>query len=119
MSIFKEVTGQGDDVVLLHGWGCDHRHMQPIVELLSKHYRVHNFDLPGRRDSDWDTNIKSIHDFADVLLPELPEKSNLYRLVVWWINFHCNCRAFPTNELLVMLVFVAFQNLLVVIIGLP
>ncbi len=32
MSIYKHISGQGENVVILHGWGCDHRYMQPIVD---------------------------------------------------------------------------------------
>ncbi len=77
MNLFKEVTGKGKNVVLLHGWGCDHRHMQPIAELLSKHYRVSNYDLPGRGGSSdaWHDDIESIDDMADCLLHALPENA--------------------------------------------
>lgn len=75
MSVFKKVEGQGEDVVLIHGWGCDHSHMQPIADMLSSHYRVTNIDLPGRSRSDWESHIKNIHDIADVVLPVLPKKA--------------------------------------------
>lgn len=75
MTIFKEVSGQGEDVVILHGWGCDHRHMQPIVDQLKDRYRVTNFDLPGRGKSDWNENIQNIHGIADQLLPHLPKQA--------------------------------------------
>lgn len=75
MGIFKEIAGQGEDVVILHGWGWTHQHMQPLVEELSKHYRVTNIDLPGRGQSDWYPTIKTIHDIADVLLPHLPKQA--------------------------------------------
>jgi pimeloyl-[acyl-carrier protein] methyl ester esterase len=75
MKLFKETTGQGKDVVILHGWGCDHRYMQPIVDQLKDRYRVSNFDLPGRGKSDWQPNIETIHDIADSLLPELPKNA--------------------------------------------
>ncbi|PIQ42460.1 MAG: hypothetical protein COW05_09815, partial [Gammaproteobacteria bacterium CG12_big_fil_rev_8_21_14_0_65_46_12] len=74
MSINKQVSGQGKDVVLIHGWGCDLRHMQPIADQL-KGYRITNVDLPGRGKSDWAPSIDNIHDIADFLLPELPESA--------------------------------------------
>lgn len=75
MKIFKEITGHGPDVVLIHGWGCDHRYMQPIAKLLEKHYRVTNVDVAGVGTSEWDESIDSIQDFAAALLPALPEKA--------------------------------------------
>jgi len=75
MTIFKTVTGQGDDVVLFHGAGCNHYHMQPIVDQLSSHYRVTNIDLPGAGQSDWQSSMKTIYDIVDVLLPHLPQQA--------------------------------------------
>lgn len=75
MSIFKTVSGQGPDVVVLHGWGCSHQHMQPVVDQLTDRYCVHNIDLPGLGQSSWDESIQSIADIADQLLPHLPERA--------------------------------------------
>ena len=72
MGIYKHTLGKGEDVVILHGWGCNHQHMQPVAEHLSKKYLVSNFDLPGRGKSVWNPNIETIHDIADQLLPHLP-----------------------------------------------
>jgi len=72
MSIFKEVVGQGQDIVILHGWSCNHRMMQPVVNQLSARYRITAVDLPGTGQSDWAPETQSIHDIADQLLPELP-----------------------------------------------
>lgn len=70
--INKKTEGQGQDIVVFHGWGCDHRHMEPIVKLLSSTYRVTAIDLPGRGQSDWDSAINNIHGIADLLLTSLP-----------------------------------------------
>lgn len=78
MSIFKTESGQGHDVVVVHGWGCDQRHMQPVVDQLAKRYRVTNLDLPGRGKSEWQPNIQTIHDIADCILPSLPAHKAIY-----------------------------------------
>ncbi len=76
MNIYKEISGQGKDVVILHGWGgCNHKHMQPIVDQLVSRYRVTNFDLPGLGQSDWHHDIQSINDMADQLLSHLPKQA--------------------------------------------
>lgn len=75
MSIFKKARGKGPDVVILHGWGCNYRHMQPIADQLVDRYRVSCFNLPGVGQSDWQYDIKTIHDIADTLLESLPEKA--------------------------------------------
>ena len=43
--------GQGDGVILLHGWGQDMRMMRLIQNELKDHYRVVNLDLPGFGES--------------------------------------------------------------------
>lgn len=73
MNIYKETKGQGEDIVIFHGWGCDHRYMQPIVDQLSDRYQVTNVDLPGRGQSDWNPSIQTMDDIADQLLPHLPK----------------------------------------------
>lgn len=73
MTIFKTITGKGKPVVVMHGLGCDHRHMQPIVEHLSKNYCVINVDLPGRGNSDWHSDINSINNIAEIVVKNLPE----------------------------------------------
>jgi pimeloyl-[acyl-carrier protein] methyl ester esterase len=73
MPIYKTIKGSGKDIILLHGWGCDSRHMQSIVDSLASHFRIQNIDLPGAGRSDWDPGIRTIHDFADQLLKELPK----------------------------------------------
>jgi pimeloyl-[acyl-carrier protein] methyl ester esterase len=73
--IDKQVKGNGEDVVIIHGLGCDFRHMRPIVDELVNRYRVSNINLPGNGFSDWQPTIHNIHDFANLLHPELPQKA--------------------------------------------
>lgn len=46
-----ESTGSGPDLVLVHGWGLNAAVWAPILEPLSRHYRVHRVDLPGHGHS--------------------------------------------------------------------
>ncbi len=73
--IYYTEQGKGEDVIIFHGWACDHRYMQPIVDFLSNRYRICNFDLPGRGRSGWDPRIRTIHDLSDTLLPYLPKQA--------------------------------------------
>lgn len=77
MSIFTEVSGQGQDIVIIHGWCCNHHTMQPIVDHLKNHYRVTCVDVPGSAGSKsaWHDAIESVHDIADLMLDDLPEKA--------------------------------------------
>ncbi|WP_028864691.1 pimeloyl-ACP methyl ester esterase BioH [Psychromonas aquimarina] len=46
-TVYCRVTGEGKDLVLLHGWGVNSVVWEPVVELLSQHFRLHLVDLPG------------------------------------------------------------------------
>ena len=41
------VEGEGDTVVLLHGWGCDKSIWRKTAELLVSHFRVVSVDFAG------------------------------------------------------------------------
>lgn len=44
--------GQGDDLVLIHGWGVSRAVWNPVVDQLSQHFRLHLIDIPGFGESD-------------------------------------------------------------------
>lgn len=75
MSIFTEITGKGEDVVIIHGWCYNHRDMQPVVEELAQYYRVTNVDLPGVGASDWNPKTRTIDDIVEQILPSLPKQA--------------------------------------------
>jgi hypothetical protein len=41
MTIHKTISGNGADVVVIHGWSCDSRYMEPIVTEFSKKSAVY------------------------------------------------------------------------------
>ena len=41
------IEGEGDTVILLHGWGCDHNIWKATSELLRNHFRVVAVDFAG------------------------------------------------------------------------
>lgn len=45
--IFIDIQGDGEPVLLLHGWGCTHEIFKALQQQLSQKYRVYNFDFPG------------------------------------------------------------------------
>ncbi len=48
LAIASEVTGDGEPVLLLHGWGGRIESMRPVAErLVPLGYKVYNLDLPG------------------------------------------------------------------------
>ena len=47
ININIEVAGEGEPVLLLHGWGCSHQVFSHIQGVLAQGYKVYNFDFPG------------------------------------------------------------------------
>lgn len=58
--IYIDVQGEGEPVLILHGWGCTHHTFDALQQLLAQKYKVYNFDFPGfgasqEPDSVWGT----------------------------------------------------------------
>lgn len=47
MNINYDKQGQGQTLVLFHGWGFDSRIWKPVISRLREKYEVYAFDLPG------------------------------------------------------------------------
>ena len=58
---------QGQDVVLLHGWGQNIEMMKPIGDSLQKEYLVTIIDLPGHGMSDEPKSAWQLDDFVEML----------------------------------------------------
>lgn len=41
------ITGNGPDLALIHGWGLGSAAWEPVVEAIAQQHRVHLIDLPG------------------------------------------------------------------------
>lgn len=51
IEVVYSVAGDGDAVLLLHGWGCNHTTVKSISDAISDRYRVYSLDLPGFGES--------------------------------------------------------------------
>jgi pimeloyl-ACP methyl ester carboxylesterase len=47
VNIYYEISGQGNIVLLLHGWGVETSSFRPLIDLLQKSYKVIALDFPG------------------------------------------------------------------------
>ena len=47
INIYYEISGQGNMVLLLHGWGAETSSFRPLIDLLQKSYKVIALDFPG------------------------------------------------------------------------
>lgn len=52
MKIFYDFAGEGNTIVLMHGWGGQVDSFKPVFDYLSKSYKVYVFDFPGFGKSD-------------------------------------------------------------------
>ncbi|PIE00806.1 MAG: pimeloyl-[acyl-carrier protein] methyl ester esterase [Thiothrix nivea] len=49
--LFTRIEGEGQPLVVLHGWGMNHRVWEPVRQQLASHMQVIWIDLPGHGDS--------------------------------------------------------------------
>lgn len=68
------VEGEGDAIVLLHGWGCDRGIWQATRTLLAKHFRVLSVDFAGFGQSDEPQEVWGVEEYTrsiEALVEEL------------------------------------------------
>lgn len=56
--------GEGQDIILLHGWGQNIEMMKPLGDPLSKKYRITILDFPGFGDSEEPKTAWTIEDYS-------------------------------------------------------
>lgn len=77
MSLYVETRGQGQDIVLLHGWGFNSAVWHKVADELSKDFCVTLIDLPGFGRS---ANVNVSYDMdilVESLVKVIPKKSIL------------------------------------------
>jgi pimeloyl-ACP methyl ester carboxylesterase len=72
--VFYRKEGEGFPVVLIHGFAEDGRIWQNQVAYLAKSYKLIIPDLPGSGNSPFNSNLKTIDDFADCVKCILDEE---------------------------------------------
>jgi pimeloyl-[acyl-carrier protein] methyl ester esterase len=74
MTLWHETTGEGENLVLLHGWGMNSAVWSTVIENLKDHYQVTLIDLPGHGFSSDSALVNaSLDDWADAVEALLPE----------------------------------------------
>ena len=66
-NINYEVLGEGNPVILLHGWLADLETMRPIANNLSQNFKVYLVDIVGFGKSDMPEHPLNSDDFGDFL----------------------------------------------------
>lgn len=60
-----ERLGTGPSIVLLHGWGDNHRSLQQLARRLARRFNVVSLDLPGFGSTASPPDIWGLDDYAD------------------------------------------------------
>jgi len=73
-----EVRGQGEDLVMLHGWGMHSAIWSDWADELAQHFRVHLVDLPGHGESA--AASPALSDWSRAVADAVPGNA-------WWLGW--------------------------------
>jgi pimeloyl-[acyl-carrier protein] methyl ester esterase len=76
MSAHVEIIGQGQPLVMIHGWGMHSGVWQPLIKRLSKDYMLYLVDLPGMGSSR-PIEPYHLHSLADEIAQVIPGVSDV------------------------------------------
>ncbi|MDE6788528.1 MAG: alpha/beta hydrolase [Ruminococcus sp.] len=68
IKINYEQKGEGDLIVLLHGWGSNIKLFANLIDLLSKKYKVIAMDMPGFGESAEPPSAWCVDDYVDFVI---------------------------------------------------
>ena len=68
LKINYEEKGEGDLIVLLHGWGSNIKLFANLIDLLAKKYRVVAMDMPGFGESDEPKEVWDVGSYVDFVI---------------------------------------------------
>ncbi len=75
MKINYTVSGEGEPVLLLHGWGSSIIVWNRIINAFSNKYKIFALDFPGCGESDLPKNPLTIDDYLDLVLWFMSEQN--------------------------------------------
>ena len=58
------VAGEGEPILLLHGWGCTGEIFKNIQAVLATAYKTYSFDFPGFGASDEPTEVWGVEEYT-------------------------------------------------------
>lgn len=70
-----DATGDGPDLILLHGWAMHAGIFAPLTPLLAAHFRVHLVDLPGHGFSRHDDGVVDAREWAVRIAEAIPSRA--------------------------------------------
>jgi pimeloyl-[acyl-carrier protein] methyl ester esterase len=74
MTVFTQTSGDGPDLVLVHGWGLNGGVWDTLALLLESDFRVTRVDLPGYGRSTWQGEA-GLEGLAHAVLESVPERA--------------------------------------------
>ena len=96
--IHYRIEGEhGSRVLLLHGWGCDMKLMQPVADALKSEHRTLIVDLPGHGESGRPPEPWGVPEYAECVLRLLEQLSFIPCQVVAH-SFGCRIAAWIEAE---------------------
>lgn len=92
------ISGEGKEkVLLLHGWGCSMKMMEPVAEALTKTHRTLLVDFPGHGESGRPPKPWGVPEYAECLW-QLLNKSDFVPCSVIAHSFGCRVAAWLETE---------------------
>lgn len=67
------VKGEGNNILILHGWGCNIEVIKKLIDHLSKSNKVYALDLPGFGKSDEPKKPWCVDDYVDLIIKFIEE----------------------------------------------
>jgi pimeloyl-[acyl-carrier protein] methyl ester esterase len=74
MTLYTQTSGEGPDLVLVHGWGLNGGIWDTLAPLLEPGFRVTRVDLPGHGRSAWQGD-EGLDGLARAVLEQVPERA--------------------------------------------
>ena len=96
--VHYRIEGKGKDkVLLLHGWGCDMKLMQPVSDALSAGCQILMVDFPGHGESGRPPEPWGVPEYA-ACLEELLQRTGFFPCSVVAHSFGCRVAAWLEAE---------------------
>lgn len=76
MKLWQRTLGCGPDLVLLHGWGMNSAVWSPLLDELSRRFRLTLLELPGHGGSEYDPARHRLGEWTDACLQAAPERAH-------------------------------------------
>lgn len=68
LKVHYEVKGEGENLLILHGWGAGLESFRPVIDDLSQNFKVWALDFPGCGQTPEPQAVWSVEDYGDFVL---------------------------------------------------